>query len=67
MSGDIKSRNETTQNNEMLLRLITHDAYRIIKTGLRYFGMISTRLFYWNVFQDQINMKIKNSVTNGAI
>ena len=31
MSGDIASRNETTQDNEMLFRLIAYNAYRIRK------------------------------------
>ena len=31
MSGDISSRNEITQDNEMLLRLIAYNAYRIRK------------------------------------
>jgi len=29
MSGDISSMNETTQDNEMLFRLIAYNAYRI--------------------------------------
>ena len=42
MSGDISSRNYTTQDNEMLLRLVAYNAYRI-KVRVCHFGIVSTK------------------------
>ena len=52
MSGDITSRNDTTQDNEMLFRLIAYNTYRIIKLDcVIWIWFLQGRLFIVSKFK----------------